>query len=93
MVTGTLEVEFILHGCQNLKEKRSIVKRIIDRTRNQFKVAIAEVDCLDLHQKGLIGVAVVSNNRRLVNSLLDQIIDYIENLNLVDITDTQINFF
>lgn len=93
MVTGTLEVEFILHDCHTLKEKRSIIKRIIERTKNRFNVSAAETDCLDFCQRGQIGIAVISNSRRHANSMLDQIIDFIEKLCLVDITAVQMDFF
>jgi len=89
MVTGILQVCFILHECQTLKEKRSIVKRIVDRTRNRFNAAVAEVACLDACQRGELGIAVVSNDKRHANSMLDQIVDFIEGMNLVDITDVK----
>ena len=93
MVTGAGCIDFILHDCGNLKEKRSIVKKMIDRSRNHFNAAIAEVDYLDLCQRGKVGVAVVSNDRRHANSMLDKIINFIEDLHLVDIIDAKIELF
>lgn len=93
MVTGTVCIDFILHDCGNLKEKRSIVKKIIDRSRNHFNAAISEVDYLDLCQRGKIGIAVVSNDRRHANSMLDKVINFIEGLHLVDIIYVQMELF
>jgi uncharacterized protein YlxP (DUF503 family) len=90
MVIGTLEVEIILHDCHSLKDKRSIVKSIIDRVRNRFNVSVAEVDCLDLHQRSIIGIGVVSNDRRFANSILDQIADFIENINIAKVGEIKI---
>jgi hypothetical protein len=59
-----------------LKGKRSIVRRIIGRTRSRFNLAIAEVDALDAHRNAVIGFAVVSNNARHANSMLDGITSF-----------------
>jgi len=93
MIVGAIEIDFILHDCHSLKDKRSVVKRIIDRTKNRFRVSVAEVDCLDLRNRGRIGVAVVSNDKRHANSILSQVSDFIENLCLVDITKIDMFFF
>jgi uncharacterized protein YlxP (DUF503 family) len=93
MVTGTLEIEFILHDCHSLKEKRSIVRRIIEKTRNRFNVSIAEIDCLDLCQRAIIGVSVVSNDRRHANSVLDHVIDFMENMHIAEVAEIRMDFF
>jgi len=85
MTIGIVEISFITHGCFSLKEKRSIVKRLIERTRSRFNAAIAEVDFLDSCQRGKIGACVVSNDSRHANSLLDQIVDFMENMYVADI--------
>lgn len=76
MVVGICRVAFSLPGNDSLKGKRSIVRRIIDRTRSKFNLAIAEVDALDSHRNAVIGFAVVSNNARHANSMLDGITSF-----------------
>lgn len=76
MVVGICRVAFSLPGNDSLKGKRSIVRRIIDRTRSKFNLAIAEVDALDSHRSAVIGFAVVSNDTRHVNSMLDRIVSF-----------------
>ena len=73
MVVGVSQIAFSLPGNDSLKGKRSIVRRIVDRTRAKFNVAVAEVDALDLHRRAVIGVSVVSNDVRHANSMLDHI--------------------
>lgn len=73
MVVGVSQIAFSLPGNDSLKGKRSIVRRIIDRTRAKFNVAVAEVDALDAHRRAVIGVSVVSNDVRHANSMLDHI--------------------
>ena len=90
MVAGLAKISFILHDCQTLKEKRSIIKRLVERTRNRFNAAVCESDYLDSPKQGQIGVVVVSTDWKHANSLLDHIIDFIEKMYLVDITEIKI---
>ena len=89
MVVGVCCLRLALHGVFSLKEKRSIVKKIIERTRNKFPVSIAEVGDNDMWQSAKIGFSVVANDRSYVNSCMDRVIDYIEGLYLADILDQQ----
>ena len=73
MVVGVCKVAFSLPGNASLKGKRSIVRRIVDRTRAKFNVAVAEVADMDAHRRAVIGFAVVSNDARHANSMLDRI--------------------
>jgi uncharacterized protein YlxP (DUF503 family) len=76
MVVGICRVSFSLPGNDSLKGKRSIVRRIIDRTRAKFNVAVAEVAALDSHRNAVLGFAVVSNDGRHANSMLDRITSF-----------------
>jgi uncharacterized protein len=80
MVVGVCRVTFSLPGNASLKGKRSIVRRIVDRTRGKFNVAVAEVDDLDAHRRAVIGFAVVSNDGRHANSMLDHISAFMASL-------------
>jgi uncharacterized protein YlxP (DUF503 family) len=86
MVVGLATVELHLAGVQGLKEKRGVVRRVLERTRNRFPVSAAEVDNLDLHQKATLGFAVVSNDARVADSILNQVMDYVEELHLAEVT-------
>lgn len=73
MVVGFCRITFGIPGNDSLKGKRRVVRRIVDRTRNRFNAAVAEVEALDQHQRAVIGFAVVSNDARHANSMLDTI--------------------
>ena len=90
MVIGAATLELYLHGVHSLKEKRSILRRILERTRHQFPVSAAEVAQQDSHQQATIGLAVVSSETRLANSILDQALDFIEDLHLAEIVHTEL---
>jgi uncharacterized protein YlxP (DUF503 family) len=90
MTVGIARITFRLHGNQSLKEKRRVVKSLIEKSRHRFNVSVAEVADQDLHQRATIGVAVVGNDGRVLNSLLDHIIDFMDSLSLADLIDREI---
>jgi uncharacterized protein len=78
MVIGVCEISLHLPDCHTLKEKRQIVKSIIARVRNQFEVAIAEVEDNDLWQVATLGVSCVSNSKQHAGDALERVRRYIE---------------
>jgi len=72
-----------------LKEKRHVIRKLIDRVRHRFNVAISEVDDNDLWQRAQIGFCTVGNDRRFVNSSLDKIIDFIEKMYLAEVIEKE----
>ncbi|MCG8555548.1 MAG: DUF503 domain-containing protein [Proteobacteria bacterium] len=67
-----------LPGNRSLKSKRAVVRRILDRARNRFNVAGAEVDHLDSKTTMGLGFAVVSNSGRHASSMLDSIGNFVQ---------------
>lgn len=82
MVIGVCEITLHLPDCHSLKEKRQIVKSIMARVRNQFEVAIAEVDENDRWQVAVLGVSCVSNSSQVVGDVLERIRRFIEETRL-----------
>lgn len=87
MVVGLCQLTFHLPGNRSLKGKRQVVRRICERVRNRFHISIAEVGHLDQHQSSLIGLAVIGNETRFVQSVLDQIVNAIEQLQLAPLLE------
>lgn len=87
MVVGVGTFTVFMPGVGSLKGKRAILNSVKGRVRSRFNASIAEVDELDLWQRATLGVAVVSNDRRHVNSVLEKIratVEREDRLNLVD---------
>ena len=85
MTVGIARIQFRLHGNQSLKEKRRVVKSLVEKSRHRFNAAIAEVEDQDLHQRATLGAAVVGNDGRLLNAVLDHLIEYMDSLSLADL--------
>jgi hypothetical protein len=90
MVVGVGSLDLYIPEAHSLKDKRSVVRRVVQRVKNQFEISVAEVDSLDLHQKATIGFAVVTNDSRLANSILDKVVNYVEGLCLAQVTRTDL---
>jgi uncharacterized protein YlxP (DUF503 family) len=78
MCVGVLHIELLLRGNTSLKGKRQILKSIKDRTRRKFNVSIAEVDHNDLWQRAALAICCVSNDRKHANSMLSEVLNFIE---------------
>jgi uncharacterized protein len=90
MVVGTCQIKLIMQDTRSLKEKRRILKSILDRVRNRFPVSIAEVGDNDLWQSSLVGFCMVSNDQQVVNSAIDAVINFIESLCLAEVSVSHI---
>jgi uncharacterized protein len=78
MIIGACTITLQLFGIHSLKEKRSIIKSLLARMRNEFNVAAAEVDAQDSHSQAVIGVACVSGSNDYARGQLDAVIRWIE---------------
>ncbi len=87
MVVGVGRIQLLLHENHSLKGKRQVVRKTLDRVRSRFRVAVAEVGDQDLWQSILLGLAVVGSDSRLVQSVMDKVIDFIEELHLSEVVD------
>jgi hypothetical protein len=77
MQIGILAISLNLHAIASLKDKRKIVKSVIERLGSRFHCAAAEIDAQDSKLVARIGVAVVGNDRLFLNRQLDVIADFV----------------
>ena len=72
MVVGVLRLTLYIQGASSLKDKRQVVRKVVDRLRSRFNVTVAEVGDNDIWQRAVIGIGAVSNDRSFVNEVLDK---------------------
>jgi hypothetical protein len=75
MVIGVLQLDLRLHGPQSLKQKRSVIQKVLARCRNRFPASCAEVGHQELWQRALLGFAVISSSEQVVAPILTRIED------------------
>ncbi|MGQ4806821.1 hypothetical protein NKDENANG_00156 [Candidatus Entotheonellaceae bacterium PAL068K] len=93
MVVGVCTIELRVRESRSLKAKRQVLKSIIARVKNNFNVAIAEVDYHDKWQRALLGVAVVSTAQDHANGILSKVVNFIESMYLADLLDYHIEIW
>ncbi len=79
MFIGACTMYFTAEWVTSLKEKRMVVKHIVEKAGHKFNISIAEVDKQDIHQSIVIGFACVSNEVAHVDKMVNRVIDFIEN--------------
>lgn len=70
MIVGLLVIDLHLPGCQSLKEKRRVMKSVIDRLRHRLNVSVAEIDQQDVWQQASLGICTISNSGAHVDRIL-----------------------
>lgn len=93
MVVGVCRIELRIPEPHSLKAKRQVLRKIKDRVKNKFNVSIAEVGENDKWQRALVGLALVGNDRRQINSALDVVKNFIENLNAAEVINSELEIF
>jgi len=89
MFVGVCRIALHLPGNESLKGKRSVVRKLIERTRAKFNAAVAEVADNDDKRRAVIGVAVVGNSTAHVDSMLGRIGGFIESMALAPISSRE----
>lgn len=92
MTVGILQIEITIPGADSLKDKRRAVLSLKDRIANGHNVSVAEVDALDEHRRCILGVAMVSNDKRYVEGGLSKIVDLVRMTPAVSLIDYQVDF-
>lgn len=74
-ILGLMHLELHVPQANSLKDKRRIVKGFKDRLRSRFPVSVAEVGGQETHRRTTLAVAMVSNDRRYVEGMLQKILN------------------
>lgn len=86
-------MDLFIHSSGSLKEKRFVVKSIKDKIRQRFNVSVAEVDHLDKWQLAGIGIAVVANEQKFLDSVMTEILKLIESRGDVEIASRSLEVY
>lgn len=77
MTVGVLRIRFALPS-RTLKEKRAIVKSVVERLRGRFNASVAEVDDLDNPAVACIGAVCLSTEGAHADAQLQSIAEAIQ---------------
>ena len=93
MVVGVLRVRLGVFEALSLKDKRRAIKSLKDRLGARHNISIAEIDDLDQRQVATLGLAMISNDARFVESSLSKIVDEIRGFRRASLLDYEIELF
>ena len=68
-----LVVECHIPHSQSLKQKRVVIKSLIDRLRTRLNASVSETGFLEEWQRSVIALSLVSNSRRYLQQQLEAI--------------------
>mgnify|MGYP001774515730 CR=1 FL=1 len=77
----------------SLKEKRQVVRSILDRIRSRFNVSACEADHLEDWQRATLAFACVANDKEFVHECLMHIVRWVEADRRVVVEDVQVEIW
>lgn len=89
-VVGVLHVRLAIFEAQSLKDKRRVTRSLRDRLAARHNVSVAEVGDLDHRQAATLGVAMLANDARFVESALSKIVDELRGYPHASLVDYEI---
>ncbi len=92
MVVGTCRITLHIPDGGSLKAKRLVLRRLKDKVKNKFNVAIAEVDDCDLWQRSTLGIATVSKDSKFANQVISNVVGLIESDRDISVIDVETDF-
>jgi uncharacterized protein len=80
MIVSVVIFELHMPESRSLKDKRRIIKSLVERVFQRYRVSIAETRFHDLHQRAEISIAVVTVKEAEMNKLIEHIRDLVESI-------------
>lgn len=87
MHVASLRLELHLRDVHSLKEKRSVLKPILEGARRRYAVTAAEVDHQDLWQRATVGMSVVSGSSGHAREVIDAVERFVWSFPEVEVCD------
>lgn len=74
---GVLTIRLEMPWVSNLKEKRALVRPVVERLKARFPLTVARLDGLDAHDWEILGIATLSNDYQWVEQTLQMAANYV----------------
>ena len=89
MHVGAMAFDLHLPEVHSLKEKRAVIRPILDGARNRYRVAAAEVGEHDKWQRARLGMAAVAATAGHVAEVLDEVERFVWSFPEVEVVDAE----
>ena len=78
MIIGAIQIELAIPWALSIKDKRRAIKGLIQRVQTRFHASCAEVGDNERWRSAVLGVAVVGNDVKHLQSVCQKIVNFIE---------------
>jgi len=77
LIVGVCQIHLHLPAAHSLKEKRKVVRSLVERLRARYNLSVAEVGHHDRWQSAVLGLASASLDGDAAHGLLSQAADFV----------------
>ncbi|WP_345238872.1 DUF503 domain-containing protein [Pontibacillus salipaludis] len=88
----TVEIECLIYDAHSLKEKRSVLRRILTRAHNEYNVAVAELDHQDVWQRTGLGFVTISSDKVQAEKEINRVLAMIDSFPEIERTTTNLEW-
>ena len=90
MFVSIARVTLDIPGASSLKAKRQVVRRVVEKVKAKFNVAVAEIDDADVWTREVIGLSVVGNGQGAVREQMEKVLQTIEEMYVATVAHKEI---
>lgn len=85
-------VEIRIPTSQSLKDRRQVVRSLLDGARQRFGVSAAEVGGQDTWQRAELGFAVVASSARIAEETVDELDRFLWSRPDIEVVDAEVSW-
>jgi len=93
MRIGVCRIELFISSSFSLKDKRRIMNSVKQRLRNRFNVSVIEIPIDAQWKRGSLGISCVGLDERSVQSLMDQVVRFMEDDDRFEVSELTVDIF
>jgi uncharacterized protein YlxP (DUF503 family) len=93
VIVASLRIQLLLPGCASLKQKRFVLNSVKAKLRNRFNVSVCESDFQDKWQRSELAVAAVATNKRGAETIVGQVIHFLELESRIVVCDCEREYY
>jgi hypothetical protein len=90
MIIYSCHLTLLIFDSYSLKDKRSVLKSIINKGRQKFNISLAEIGSNEIHNKAELGLSCVANTKLICEQTLQSFIHFVEGNYSVEILNYEI---
>lgn len=87
---GLLVIDLLIPGATTLKDKRQVVRSLLDRAAARFNVSVAEIDHLERHGRATLAFTCVGKDVARVRQVLEAVRQLAEGEPRAELVDASI---